>query len=112
MSKIEGNILKLRNENDVRKNITRIIGEKKNCPWVKGKLLGSGAAGDVYEATFELTGGVMAVKIIPLRTLGDDAVVPYLAEIELLAQLEHENIINYFYSTKTDTELQVFMEYA
>eukprot|EP00760_Papus_ankaliazontas_P013713 PhM_4_TR15888/c3_g1_i1/m.16914 len=112
MASVEESIMAVRREVEVRKNITRVLSEKNNCPWNKGRELGSGAAGTVYEAEFELTGGVMAVKIVPIQGLADADIIPHLQEIELLSQLQHDNIINYFYCTRTETELQVFMEFA
>lgn len=91
-----------------------ILSTQRNSPWVKGRKLGHGAFANVFEATSTLTGGKMAVKMIRLRRGKDEAerAKTLLNEIEILCQLEHPNIIHYFYCEPTEETLNLFMELA
>eukprot|EP01059_Diplonema_ambulator_P024668 TRINITY_DN4090_c0_g1_i1.p1 TRINITY_DN4090_c0_g1~~TRINITY_DN4090_c0_g1_i1.p1 ORF type:complete len:557 (+),score=135.70 TRINITY_DN4090_c0_g1_i1:56-1672(+) len=96
---------KLKELTEVRKALS-----ERSLPWVRGKLLGTGTHGKVYQANKSKSGGVMAVKII---TVGDDAQVKnILKEITVMSRLQHPNIIHYFYCEKTGADLHLFMEYA
>eukprot|EP01065_Artemidia_motanka_P010806 TRINITY_DN15793_c0_g1_i1.p1 TRINITY_DN15793_c0_g1~~TRINITY_DN15793_c0_g1_i1.p1 ORF type:complete len:1277 (+),score=391.77 TRINITY_DN15793_c0_g1_i1:54-3833(+) len=82
----------------------------KHVPWERGRVLGQGTSGKVMEATVKLTGGKMAVKSIPLGSSEREEAV--LQEVQVMASLEHENIIHYFYTERTEDELLIFMEFA
>eukprot|EP01062_Namystynia_karyoxenos_P033060 TRINITY_DN2432_c0_g1_i1.p1 TRINITY_DN2432_c0_g1~~TRINITY_DN2432_c0_g1_i1.p1 ORF type:complete len:1325 (+),score=408.68 TRINITY_DN2432_c0_g1_i1:102-4076(+) len=84
----------------------------KHVPWNRGRVLGSGSFGKVYEATSKMTGGKMAVKAIPLGQGTQERECAVLREVQVMANLEHENIIHYFYSERTQDELLIFMEFA
>ncbi|KAJ9453230.1 Mitogen-activated protein kinase kinase kinase 3 [Diplonema papillatum] len=90
--------------------VRKAFGSVKNVPWERGRVLGKGSFGKVFEATNKLTGGKMAVKSIELRP--DQCEEQLLAEVQLMAQLEHPNIVHYFYSELTKSELLIFMEFA
>ncbi|RNF07976.1 putative protein kinase [Trypanosoma rangeli] len=81
--------------------------------WQRGKLLGKGMFGKVYEATEVLTGGKMAVKEMKLgrRNLQIDQ---FVNEVSAMCNLRHPNIIHYFYceENKGENVIRVFMEYA
>ncbi|RNF25377.1 putative protein kinase [Trypanosoma conorhini] len=81
--------------------------------WQRGKLLGKGMFGEVYEATEVLTGGKMAVKEMKLgrRNLQIDQ---FVNEVSAMCNLRHPNIIHYFYceENKEEKVIRVFMEYA
>jgi len=68
----------------------------QRAPWEKGRLLGKGAFGEVYEAIDTMTGGKMAVKILRIGPKVDKKEV--LNEIETMCTLRHKNIIHYFYA--------------
>ncbi|KPI83905.1 putative protein kinase [Leptomonas seymouri] len=81
--------------------------------WRRGALLGKGSFGEVYEAFDVLTGGKMAVKEI--RLSGNDAKIEqFVQEISTMCNLQHPNIIHYFYceESKQQKVLRVFMEFA
>ncbi|KPA75086.1 putative protein kinase [Leptomonas pyrrhocoris] len=81
--------------------------------WRRGVLLGKGSFGEVYEAFDVLTGGKMAVK--EMRLGGNDAKIEQFAqEISTMCNLQHPNIIHYFYCEESEEHrvLRVFMEFA
>ena len=82
----------------------------RSVPWKKGRLLGIGSHGKVFEAVKQKTGGVMAVKIITVKD--DVQVMQILKEIDVMSKLQHPNIIHYFYCEKSDGLLHLFMEFA
>ena len=45
---------------------------RRNLEWQRGRPLGKGTFGEVFEATMKLTGAKMAVKCIPLKTDVDE----------------------------------------
>ncbi len=53
---------------------------------------------------------VIAIKEIELKKLSDiNAIV---SEIQLLSHIIHKNIIKYYYVIKTETTIQIFLEYC
>eukprot|EP01060_Flectonema_neradi_P018325 TRINITY_DN2512_c3_g1_i1.p1 TRINITY_DN2512_c3_g1~~TRINITY_DN2512_c3_g1_i1.p1 ORF type:complete len:1591 (+),score=233.87 TRINITY_DN2512_c3_g1_i1:104-4876(+) len=82
----------------------------RSVPWKKGRLLGIGSHGKVFEAVKQKTGGVMAVKIIAVKD--DVQVMQILKEIDVMSKLQHPNIIHYFYCEKSEGLLHLFMEFA
>eukprot|EP01062_Namystynia_karyoxenos_P038130 TRINITY_DN276_c0_g2_i1.p1 TRINITY_DN276_c0_g2~~TRINITY_DN276_c0_g2_i1.p1 ORF type:complete len:1283 (+),score=354.61 TRINITY_DN276_c0_g2_i1:119-3850(+) len=85
----------------------------KHVPWEKGRQLGRGSFGAVFEATCKMTGGKMAVKVIPIVAgVDQERERAVLREVELMAQLDHDNILRYFYAERSDEELNIFMEFA
>eukprot|EP00053_Salpingoeca_punica_P005466 m.54487 g.54487 ORF g.54487 m.54487 type:complete len:598 (+) comp13255_c0_seq2:349-2142(+) len=84
--------------------------------WQKGKLLGSGAYGQVFLALDLDTGAELAVKQVELHSdptnLNLKEVQALEAEIELLTNLRHERIVTYFGTDKTTEFLTIFMEYV
>ncbi|KAJ9466256.1 Mitogen-activated protein kinase kinase kinase A [Diplonema papillatum] len=89
----------------IRKALT-----ERSLPWTRGRLLGTGTHGKVYEATTQKTGGVMAVKIVTVDN--DQEVKNIIKEITLMSRLQHPHIIHYFYCEKRGCDLHMFMEYA
>ncbi|RNF19384.1 putative protein kinase [Trypanosoma cruzi] len=81
--------------------------------WKRGKLLGKGMFGEVYEATEVLTGGKMAVKEMKLNRR-DVQIEQFVNEISAMCNLRHPNIIHYFYceENKEENVIRVFMEYG
>jgi eukaryotic-like serine/threonine-protein kinase len=71
----------------------RIAGPQ-NEPYVISDFLGRGAFGEVYRANGESTGTVVAVKLLPLRQLSDDAERrALLNEIKAAQQINHPNVV-------------------
>ncbi|XP_055823160.1 mitogen-activated protein kinase kinase kinase 1-like [Solanum dulcamara] len=86
---------------------TRIITQ-----WDKGGLLGRGSFGSVYEGISD-DGFFFAVKEVSLLDQGDggrQSLYQLEQEIELLRQFEHENIVQYYGTDKSDSKLYIFLE--
>ncbi|GET87304.1 protein kinase, putative [Leishmania tarentolae] len=81
--------------------------------WRHGALLGKGSSGEVYEAYDVLTGGKMAVKEMRLGN-NDAKIEQFVQEISTMCNLQHPNIIHYFYceESKEQKVIRVFMEFA
>ncbi|KAK1264245.1 Mitogen-activated protein kinase kinase kinase 1 [Acorus gramineus] len=82
--------------------------------WMKGRLLGSGSFGTVYEG-ISSDGFFFAVKEVSLLDQGDNAkqcIYQLEQEIALLSQFEHENIVQYLGTEKDKEEakLHIFLE--
>eukprot|EP00730_Choanoeca_flexa_P002335 TRINITY_DN11012_c0_g1_i1.p1 TRINITY_DN11012_c0_g1~~TRINITY_DN11012_c0_g1_i1.p1 ORF type:complete len:578 (+),score=94.74 TRINITY_DN11012_c0_g1_i1:353-2086(+) len=84
--------------------------------WRRGKLLGSGAFGQVYTAMNIDTGSELAVKQVDLHPesgKGSGKEVSALQdEIQLLKNLRHERIVMYYGTEKDAHHLCIFMEYV
>ncbi|KAG7092497.1 hypothetical protein E1B28_008848 [Marasmius oreades] len=87
--------------------------------WIKGALIGSGSFGQVFLGMDALTGTLMAVKQVELPS-GSSANIERKKsmlsalehEIELLQDLQHENIVQYLYSSLETDCLNIFLEYV
>lgn len=81
----------------------------QESPITKGRMLGSGAAGTVYQVTSDLTGGQMAMKVFDT---GDDThrMTQLCNEIRIMCTLNHPNIVHYFYSRRSPESVALFME--
>eukprot|EP00052_Salpingoeca_macrocollata_P001579 m.26353 g.26353 ORF g.26353 m.26353 type:complete len:395 (+) comp11500_c0_seq1:347-1531(+) len=84
--------------------------------WQRGKLLGSGAFGQVFLALDMDTGAELAVKQVELHPNNDDVnlreVQALEAEIALLKNMRHERIVTYYGTDRTAEYLTIFMEYV
>jgi serine/threonine protein kinase len=92
--------------------LKRIFREHRTSPWVRGKKLGKGTFGDVYEACLSLIGGKMAVKTVRWPMNEPDRLQQLASEIEILSRVQHPNIVQYFYceSGSAVGEINIFME--
>ncbi|XP_078444321.1 mitogen-activated protein kinase kinase kinase 1-like isoform X2 [Wolffia australiana] len=82
--------------------------------WTKGKLLGQGSFGAVYQA-FSEDGSFFAIKEVSLVNEGPnvlECIQQLEKEVELLSQLEHENIVKYLGTEKEESTLYIFLEYV
>ena len=75
-----------------------LIGQQITGPreerYVITDFLGRGAFGEVYRASGESTGAVIAVKLLPLGQLSDDTVRrALLNEIRAAQQINHPNVV-------------------
>lgn len=80
--------------------------------WQKGDLLGRGSFGSVYEGISE-DGFFFAVKEVSLLDqgeLGRQSISQLQQEIALLSQFEHENILRYYGTEKTESTLYIFLQ--
>jgi len=84
--------------------------------WKRGKLLGSGAFGNVYTCLDESTGHELAVKQVEIHSaMGSENLKEIQAleqEIRLLQDLRHRRIVTYYGTERTTTHLAIFMEYV
>ncbi|KAI0256828.1 hypothetical protein BJV78DRAFT_1117616 [Lactifluus subvellereus] len=85
--------------------------------WIKGALIGAGSFGKVYLGMDATNGLLMAVKQVEVPTTASDerkkTMIDALErEIELLKDLQHENIVQYLYSSADDEYFNIFLEYV
>ncbi|KAK3149245.1 hypothetical protein QOZ80_3AG0214830 [Eleusine coracana subsp. coracana] len=83
--------------------------------WQKGKLLGSGTFGCVYEATNRHTGALCAMKevnIIPDDAKSAESLKQLEQEIKFLSQFKHENIVQYYGSETIEDRFYIYLEYV
>lgn len=86
--------------------------------WKKGKLIGAGAFGRVFQALNNDTGQIMAVKQVTLTK--DEALKGRVAEhikaleaeVAVLRGLDHPNIVRYLRTERCDDTLNIFLEYV
>ncbi|KAF0888370.1 hypothetical protein E2562_014192 [Oryza meyeriana var. granulata] len=83
--------------------------------WQKGKLIGSGTFGCVYEATNRHTGALCAMKevnIIPDDAKSAESLKQLDQEIKFLSQFKHENIVQYYGSETIGDRFYIYLEYV
>jgi mitogen-activated protein kinase kinase kinase len=87
--------------------------------WIKGALIGAGSIGKVYLGMDASNGLLMAVKQVELPTgsaPNEERKKSMLSalerDIDLLKDLQHENIVQYLYSSLDDDYLNIFLEYV
>ncbi|CAL5091932.1 unnamed protein product [Urochloa decumbens] len=83
--------------------------------WQKGRLLGSGTFGCVYEATNRHTGALCAMKevnIIPDDAKSAESLKQLEQEIKFLSQFKHENIVQYYGSDIIEERFYIYLEYV
>ncbi|KAL0581706.1 ATP binding [Marasmius crinis-equi] len=87
--------------------------------WIKGALIGSGSFGQVFLGMDASTGTLMAVKQVELPSGSSANIERKMSmlsalehEIELLQDLQHDNIVQYLYSSLEDDCLNIFLEYV
>ncbi|KAG6529676.1 mitogen-activated protein kinase kinase kinase 5-like [Zingiber officinale] len=87
----------------------------KTNQWQKGKLLGSGTFGNVYEATNRHTGALCAMKevnIIPDDPKSAECLKQLEQEIKFLSQFKHPNIVQYYGTETIEDQLYIYLEYV
>lgn len=97
--------------------------ESSNCftsqlevqEWRRGVMIGQGAYGQVFKALEMNTGQIFAVKQAQV-TFDDESdrrfVEKLSAELAIVRELRHPNIVSYFGYEMKDSSLAVFMEYV
>ncbi|XP_077234143.1 mitogen-activated protein kinase kinase kinase 5-like isoform X2 [Tasmannia lanceolata] len=83
--------------------------------WTKGKLIGSGTFGNVYVATNRETGALCAMKevnLIPDDPKSAESMKQLEQEIEVLRQLKHPNIVQYYGSEIVEDRFYICLEYV
>ncbi|KAG5499619.1 hypothetical protein JIQ42_05094 [Leishmania sp. Namibia] len=99
-----------KNAISAREERERILTLRQDSPWTRGKLLGRGSYGAVYEATSDLTGGKMAVKMFYFSHNVESSISTLLNEISIMCSLNHPNIVHYFHCERKDNNVSLFME--
>ncbi|PPQ72592.1 hypothetical protein CVT26_003695 [Gymnopilus dilepis] len=96
-----------------------VMSARKANKWIKGALIGAGSFGKVYLGMDASSGLLMAVKQVELPTGSapnqerkKSMLSALEREIELLKNLQHENIVQYLYSSVDDEYLNIFLEYV
>ncbi|KAF8798060.1 Pkinase-domain-containing protein [Phlegmacium glaucopus] len=99
--------------------IRNIMSARRANKWIKGALIGAGSFGEVYLGMDASSGLLMAVKQVKLPTGSapnqerkKSMLSALEREIELLKNLQHENIVQYLYSSIDDEYLNIFLEYV
>ena len=85
--------------------------------WQKGKQLGNGTTGEVYEALNIDTGETFAVKMIrlmhPSKGRDEKKIKAVRKEIQRYKQLNHRHIVKYYDSEIIDSNvLCIYLEYV
>lgn len=93
-----------------RKEREEIFTLRQDSPWTRGRLLGRGSHGIVYEATTVLTGGKMAVKMFYFSADHEEGIKQLLNEIKIMCSVDHENIVHYFHCERSENNVNLFME--
>lgn len=99
-----------KNAISAREERERILTLRQDSPWTRGKLLGRGSYGAVYEAVSDLTGGKMAVKMFYFSQNVESSISTLLNEISIMCSLNHPNIVHYFHCERKDNNVSLFME--
>lgn len=83
--------------------------------WVKGKLIGRGTYGSVFEAVNSETGAMCAMKEVDIM-LDDPKSVECIKqleqEIKVLQHLEHKNIVRYYGCEVAGDHFCIYLEYV
>ncbi|KAG6421626.1 hypothetical protein SASPL_118183 [Salvia splendens] len=83
--------------------------------WQKGKLIGRGTFGSVYEASNRETGALCAMKeveILPDDSKSAECIRQLEQEIKVLSRLKHPNIVQYYGSEVIGDKFQIYLEYV
>ena len=82
-------------------------------PYELDKVIGSGTFGTVWLSHHKLTGTRVAVKSIPRESIkGGDELKNFRREVEVLQQLDHPLIAEFFELLEDDTNFYFVMEYV
>ncbi|MCD7469125.1 hypothetical protein HAX54_007942 [Datura stramonium] len=83
--------------------------------WIKGKLIGRGTYGSVYEATNRETGALCAMKEVDLTPddpKSAECIKQLEQEIRVLRKLKHRNIVQYYGSEIMEDRFCIYLEYV
>eukprot|EP01064_Diplonema_japonicum_P034455 TRINITY_DN7140_c0_g1_i1.p1 TRINITY_DN7140_c0_g1~~TRINITY_DN7140_c0_g1_i1.p1 ORF type:complete len:712 (+),score=128.59 TRINITY_DN7140_c0_g1_i1:56-2191(+) len=90
-----------------------IVSALVNGSWSKGRLLGRGQFGSVYLVLLS-TGKSLAAKQIDTSNVKEFEMQSYVKEITTMRDLEHPNIVKYYYASYNRKEalMTLFMEFV
>nr|BAM36968.1 protein kinase [Nicotiana benthamiana] len=83
--------------------------------WQKGKLIGRGTFGSVYVASNRETGALCAMKeveLLPDDPKSAESIRQLQQEINVLSQLKHPNIVQYYGSEIVGDRFYIYLEYV
>ncbi|KAI3824134.1 hypothetical protein L1987_05583 [Smallanthus sonchifolius] len=83
--------------------------------WKKGKLIGRGTFGSVYVGSNRETGALCAMKeveILPDDPKSAESIKQLQQEIDVLSQLKHPNIVQYYGSETVGDRFYIYLEYV
>lgn len=80
--------------------------------WIKGAIIGEGTFGKVYKGMNEKTGETIAIKQLYLADGSQEEVEELRREIGVMWELDHEHIVRYLGTTKTDRYLYIILEFV
>lgn len=98
-----------------RRSFDKTDGQSTKGQWQKGKLLGRGTYGSVYEATNRETGSLCALKevdVIPDDSKSSECMRQLEQEIKVLRNLEHPNIVQYLGSEMVEDKFCIYLEHV
>ncbi|KAM9780988.1 serine/threonine-protein kinase 36-like isoform 2-T2 [Syngnathus typhle] len=76
------------------------------------ELVGEGSFGRVHKGMKKFTGQVVALKFMPKMGRSSKELQSLKKEIEIMSNLQHPNIVKFYDSFETETEVVVVTEYA
>ena len=80
--------------------------------WIEQRI-GGGGMGVVYRARELATGRAVAVKMmIPAAAAGQDAKLRFRREMDVMKDLKHSNIVEFYEMREDDGQFQMIMEYV
>jgi len=85
---------------------------KSPINFIKGEVIGEGTFGKVFKGLNETTGELLAIKQFFLADGSKKEVDELQREINVMWELNHENIVRYRGTTKTDKYLYIILEYV
>lgn len=90
------------------------LDEKPSSPlkWIKGDVIGEGTFGKVYKGLNQSTGELLAIKQFYLADGSEEEVDDLQKEIAVMWELDHEHIVRYLGTSKTDRFLYIILEYV
>ncbi|KAK1423403.1 hypothetical protein QVD17_18706 [Tagetes erecta] len=92
-----------------------VVETSRHCRWKKGKLIGRGTFGSVYVGSNRETGALCAMKeveILPDDAKSAECIKQLQQEIDVLSQLKHPNIVQYYGSEIIEDRFYIYLEYV
>ncbi|CAD8205401.1 unnamed protein product [Paramecium octaurelia] len=85
---------------------------EKQITWTEGEMIGQGAFGRVILGMNRVSGQIMAVKQVFIKSGDENKVQSIQREIEILSKLQHPHIVRYYGSERKKDQLNIFLEYV
>ena len=80
--------------------------------WKRGALIGEGTFGKVYKGMNERTGELLAVKQLSIMDGSEEDVRGLQKEISVMWHLDHDNIVRYLGTARSERYLFIVIEYV